>query len=196
MTRTAFMDLDTQEDFMRPGGALYVPGAETIIPNLRRLFGAAREKGIPVISSLDAHLENDPEFADWPPHCVSGTPGQRKIPETIFPDVQVIENRPQAVAPRRGAQIVLEKRIYSIFDNVNIDVVFRKLDLRDFVVFGVATEYCVKAAVLGLLERAFPVRLVVDAIRPVSAEGGRAALEQLGGARAKLVTADEVLASL
>ena len=31
-----FFDVDTQVDFMRPTGRLYVPGAEQIVPNLHR----------------------------------------------------------------------------------------------------------------------------------------------------------------
>ena len=35
--------VDTQADFMLPGGKLYVPGAEKLLPNIRRLTDAARE---------------------------------------------------------------------------------------------------------------------------------------------------------
>ncbi|MGB9609541.1 MAG: cysteine hydrolase family protein, partial [Bryobacteraceae bacterium] len=75
---TAFFDIDTQIDFVFPAGALYVPGAELVLPQVARLNRHAKERGIPLISTADAHAENDPEFAEWPPHCVAGTLGQRK----------------------------------------------------------------------------------------------------------------------
>ncbi len=196
MARRAFLDLDTQFDFMDPAGALYLAGAQATIPNLKRLIGMAREKGIPVISSIDAHLENDPEFGEWPPHCVTGTPGQRKIPETTLADTVVLENRPQPVDLRPGAQVHLEKRISGLFDNVNADVVLRKIGAHEFFVFGVATEYGVKAAVLGLLERGNRVGVVTDAISAVTEEGGTAALEAMRAAGAVLLVTEEVLASL
>ncbi len=196
MARTLFVDVDTQFDFIDPSGALYVPGAERLIPNLERLTNAAREKGIPVICSVDAHFENDPEFREWPPHCIVGTPGQKKIPETTWEDSIIIPNRPEQVTLRPGAQILLEKRIYSLFDNVNAEVVLRQIGATGSVVFGVATDFCVKAAVLGLLERRYTVRLVTDAIRAVNEEGGKAAIDAMCAAGAKLTTTDEILASL
>ena len=77
--KTVFFDIDTQSDFLYPAGALYVPKAERIVPAVARLNRFAAEHGIPVISTVDAHAENDAEFAQWPPHCVAGTLGQRKL---------------------------------------------------------------------------------------------------------------------
>jgi len=70
---TVFFDVDTQLDFLLPAGALYAPGAERIIPTIARLNRWAGEHSIAVVSTMDAHAENDPEFARWRPHCVVGT---------------------------------------------------------------------------------------------------------------------------
>jgi nicotinamidase/pyrazinamidase len=67
--KTVFFDVDTQIDFMYPAGALYVPGAERIVPAIVRLNQSAPL----LVSTMCAHQENDPEFAQWPPHCVVGT---------------------------------------------------------------------------------------------------------------------------
>ena len=123
MADVAFLDVDTQVDFMDPAGALPVPGAETILPQVKRLLEFARAGGIPVISVVDTHFENDPDLGEWPPHCVAGTPGQRKVPGTTWGDPILIPNRPIPVDLRPGAQILIEKRIYGVFDNVNADVV-------------------------------------------------------------------------
>jgi nicotinamidase/pyrazinamidase len=146
-----FFDIDTQVDFMLPHGRLYVPGAEQIVPNLVKLMSFAREHGIPVISSADAHTPDDPEFALWPPHCVIGTPGQRRIPETQFADATVVPNQPGAfVHPAKWpSQIILEKPTYDTADNPNFDAVLKALGPRRAVVFGVATEFCVRADVLA-----------------------------------------------
>src|SRR5208337_61738 len=119
--RLAFLDVDTQVDFMLPSGSLYVPHAEEIIPNLAKLMSWAQAHGIPVISSADTHTPDDPEFALWPPHCVAGTPGQRRIAETLFPDAVVLENRPGAFqAPREWVgQFIIKKPVYDFTTNVN-----------------------------------------------------------------------------
>ena len=191
-----FFDIDTQVDFMLPRGKLYVPGAEQIVPNLVRLMSFAREHKIPVLSSADAHPPDDPEFALWPPHCVSGTPGQRRIPETQFADATLVPNRPGAFVPpaKWPEQIIIEKPTYDTAANPNFDAILRALDPRRTVVFGVATEYCVRADALALRERGFPVDLVVDAIKPITEEGGRIAIEEMTAAGVRLVSTAEVCA--
>jgi nicotinamidase/pyrazinamidase len=189
-----FLDVDTQVDFMLPHGRLYVPHAEEIIPNLAKLMLWARDHRIPIISSVDTHAPDDPEFAQWPPHCVAGTPGQRRIPETLFPDAVVVENRPGAFqAPQEWVgQLIVEKRVYDFTTNVNFDAILASLGQARFVVFGVATEYCVLSAVLALRRRGLPVALVLDAIKPITEEGGRKAIEAMVAAGAELVTTAEV----
>lgn len=190
----AFFDVDTQADFMLPTGKLYVPGAEQIIPSLAELMVWAREHGIPVLSSADAHTPDDPEFALWPPHCVIGSPGQRRIPETQFPDAMVVPSRPGtfALPARWPAQIIIEKPTYDTAANPNFDPILKALGHRRYVVFGVATEYCVRADVLALRERGFPVDLVVDAIKAITEEGGRKAIDEMVAAGVRLVKTAEV----
>jgi nicotinamidase/pyrazinamidase len=195
--RWVFLDVDTQVDFMLPTGRLYVPGAEQIVPNLQRLMTFAREHRIPVLSSADAHPPDDPSFAEWPPHCVVGTPGQRRIPETQFPSATVIPNQPGAFrAPSAWCeQTIVEKQAYDVSTNVNFDALLASLGRRRFVVFGVATEYCVLSTALALRKRDVEVDLVVDAIRPITDEGGRKAIEEMRTAGVRLVSTDDVCQS-
>ncbi len=197
--QVAFFDVDTQADFMLPHGKLYVPGAEEIIPNLVMLMAFARHHDIPVISSADAHTPNDPEFKLWPPHCVIGTPGQQRIPETQLADAVVVRSQPGAFthSARLPAQTIIEKPTYNTADNPNFDAILKALGPRRCVVFGVATEYCVRADALALRERSFPVDLVVDAIKAITEEGGRKAIEEMKAVGVRLVkTADACVASL
>jgi nicotinamidase/pyrazinamidase len=192
--RLVFLDVDTQVDFMLPGGRLYVPHAEEIIPNLAKLVSWARDHRIPIISSADTHAPDDPEFARWPPHCVVGTPGQRLIPETLLPGSVVVENYPGAFhAPQEWVgQLIVEKRVYDFTTHVNIDAILASLGEPRFVVFGVATEYCVLSAVLALRKRNLPVAVVLDAIKPISEQEGQKAIEEMAAAGAQLVTTAEV----
>jgi nicotinate phosphoribosyltransferase len=193
-----FLDVDTQADFMLPTGALYVPGAEQIIPNLSKLMTCARHNNIPVLSSADAHQPDDPSFAQWPPHCVVGTPGQRRIPETQFPDSTVIPNRPGMFTPPRNWSgqfvIEIEKQDYSVAGNANFDAILAALGRSHFVVFGVATEYCVRDSVFSLRRLQIPVDLVIDAIKPITEEAGRKAIEDMVAVGVRLVTTEEVCA--
>jgi nicotinamidase/pyrazinamidase len=193
--RSVFVDVDTQADFMLPGGKLYVPAAEQIIPNLQRLMAFAREHKVPVLSSVDAHAPDDPEFQQFPPHCVKGNSGQEKIPETLFAERTVIQNAASAfpTADPQCQQWVLEKQKFDLFTNINAAALIGSFHADEFVVFGVATEYCVRAAVLGLLRLGCPVLLVTDAIKGIDPAQSEATLRDLEAAGAKLVSTSDVL---
>src|SRR5262245_29868646 len=116
-----FIDIDTQLDFLYPAGALYVPGAESIVPQVSALNRHAGMHGIPLVSTVDAHTENDPEFASWPPHCVAGTAGQQKPTSTLLERRVVVPNVRSDLGAIRGAQqIVIEKQSVDCFTCVNL----------------------------------------------------------------------------
>jgi hypothetical protein len=101
---TVFWDVDTQADFMSPEGTLSMSGAQAIVPNLERLTSWAKAHGIVIVASTDAHSTDDPEFKLYPPHCVIGTAGQKKLRETLLADHVVIPSRPVRTDYRREAK--------------------------------------------------------------------------------------------
>jgi len=129
---------------MTPAGKLYVPGAENMVPVLAALFEYAEQQGIRVVSSADCHSPDDPEFSQFPPHCVAGTRGQAKIRQTLLPDHVVVEadqERPQMAALlAEHQQLILNKRTFDLFDNANADRLVKSIGVGRYVVFGVATH--------------------------------------------------------
>jgi nicotinamidase/pyrazinamidase len=198
--KVVFWEVDTQADFMLPGGKLYVPGAERIIPNLRRLVDAAREGRVFLISDACVHTLEDEEFKVWPPHCLAGTPGAQIIPETLTENFHLIPNRTGARLPAdlgKFQQVVLEKQTLDVFDNPNTEAVLERLDREaEFIVFGVVTEYCVRCAASGLLERGRRVAIVTDAVETLNPADGRRTLEELTARGARLLTTDQALVLL
>ncbi len=97
-----FWEVDVQADFMLPGGKLYVPGAEKLLPNIRRLTDAARQGRVFLVSHGCFHTQNDPEFATFPPHCVKGTPGAALVPEALAEQVITVPNEPDRFPARRS----------------------------------------------------------------------------------------------
>jgi nicotinamidase/pyrazinamidase len=193
-------EVDVQRDFMLPGGKLYVPRAEKLIPNIRKLTDAARRNEAFLVSHGCFHAPDDPEFAQFPPHCVKGTPGAEFVPEALADRFIQIENLPESGLPANlfvYQQIILEKQTLDIFQSLHANELVERLGARpEFVVFGVVTEYCVGLAVRGLLQRNRRVAVVQDAIETLSAQAGKkceAEFQQMG---ARLVTTEEALASL
>ena len=138
-----------------PAGALYGPGAERVIPAVAELNHYAGEHGIPLISTMCAHPEDSREFQVWPPHCVVGTPGQRKPAETLLADPPEADHHRK----RRSRYVQQSRGACRLLDKLGID---------DCFVYGVFTEYCVKCAVMGLLKTGRKVSLVTRATAHLS----------------------------
>jgi nicotinamidase/pyrazinamidase len=192
--------VDTQADFMLPGGKLYVPGAERLLPNIRRLTDAARQGRVFLVSHGCYHTKDDPEFKTFPPHCIKGTPGSAFVPEALTEKVVTVPNEPTARLPQdifAYQQILLEKQTLDIFESRHAgELVKRFEDDTELVVFGVVTEYCVGFAAKGLLQRGRRVSVVRDAIETLKAEDGQRTVTELQALGAKVISTEEALALL
>jgi len=193
--RTVFVDVDTQFDFILPAGALYAPGAETILPRVAALNQFAAAEGIPLISTMDAQTEDDPEFREWHPHCVIGTISQSKPASTLL-DKRVIVPSRRAKFDLQGAQqIILEKQNVDMFTNENLDAILHELSAERFVVYGLVTDVCVRCAATGLLQRGKRVELVEDAVRAIDEQAAGTFLESFQAMGGVLTTAAAVMAA-
>jgi nicotinamidase/pyrazinamidase len=195
-----FWEVDVQRDFMLPGGNLYVPGAEKLLPNIRRLTDAARQGRVFLVSHGCFHTADDPEFQTFPPHCVKGTEGAELVPEALTGKVARVPNDATAKVPEdlsQFQQILLEKQTLNIFESKHADELLQRLGKDpEFVVFGVVTEYCVSFAAKGLLQRGRRVAVVQDAIETLKKEEGQATIAELARLGARLTTTDQALEAL
>jgi nicotinamidase/pyrazinamidase len=208
MTKLIFWDVDTLYDFMKSDGKLYVPGSEEIIPAVKKLTDFAHANRIPIIASADNHETSDAEISDspdwkttFPPHCMRGTPGQRKIAETELKNPLVIDPEPQdpgalarQILAHRG-DILLHKRALDVFTNPNVPAVLRALEPEAVVIYGVATDFCDRYTVEGLL-RSLPqavLYLVTDAIRAIYPEEGERLVEDWHRRGVKMITSRAIV---
>jgi nicotinamidase/pyrazinamidase len=198
--KVVFWEVDTQADFMLPGGKLYVPGAEKLLPNIHRLTDAARQGRVFLVSHGCFHTADDPEFKIFPPHCVQGTAGAEFVPEALTDKVVRLPNDDHASLPRELSacqQILLEKQTLDIFESRHADALVHRLgSLAEFIVFGVVTEYCVGFAAKGLLQRGRRVAVVRDAIETLKPEDGNKAIAELQRLGARLISTDEAIKAL
>lgn len=210
------VDVDVQRDFCEPSGALFVPGS----PNdrFRDLVRWAAAKGAPIVGSVDSHAWDAWEFASsktlgpdgqkpgFPDHCVKGTEGWLKVAGTLPARFRFLPNVPDAPFDPVAAELLrgdtqavyFEKEVYSLFANPLAERFLRAfVDMLpgtpEFVVFGVATDYCVKAAALGLAERGYRTALLTDAVAGITPEGTQAALAAMTAAGVRLTTSAELL---
>ena len=206
---TVFWDVDTQVDFMLPSGALAVPGAEALRPNLGRLTDAARAAGITIIHTADDHDPHDPEIAEdpdfvetFPAHCLRGTGGAERLPETaaapgaadIPPDGAGVD----LAAAVSAGEVVLRKNRFDAFSNPAAAPLLRTLAPERVVVYGVAIEVCDRYAVEGMLalDGGFEIVLVEDAVAALDPAAGAALIEDWRRRGVRIATTDEVLKEL
>lgn len=205
---TIFWDVDTQVDFMHSAGKLYVPGAESIIPNLKRLTDYAHEHGIRIVASADDHVDGHRELSDtpdfretFPPHCMHGTEGQAKIRETSLANPLVVDPRAQGAGALRDkvrahqGDVLITKEWFDVFTNPNTEAVVDALRPRTIVLYGVATDVCNKYALEGLIERYPEVRLfaVQDAMKAIDPAMQEHLLKQWGEEGVRVVDTDEII---
>lgn len=238
-----FFDVDTQYDFMDKDGALYVPDAELIRPNLRLLTNFAQQNWVLLLGSVDVHFgtgrykHREGELQRWggpfPDHCMSPleekawyssgfwtSVGEHKINETIlFEDdrdatyltiCNALDSRynyinhdsfearldiMKSVMEKEWIDFgtYFEKQSYDVFTNPNCEEFLKRLKVNQAVVYGVATDYCVKAAVLGMQRRGIKCYVVEDAIKGVAPDTAKSALDEMVKAGAEMVKTKDVL---
>ena len=206
-SRPVLWDVDTQVDFVLPEGKLPVPGAADVIPAMARLVGWACASGVVHVASADDHELTDPEISaspdfasTYPPHCLRGTRGAQKLPETEQADPLPLAHVAyppglvrELVAGRR--EILLLKKSFDVFTSPNADAVLDYLDPSEVIVFGVATDVCDHAAIVGLLRRGRRVAFVEDAARGLDEERTARCLAEWRAAGVRFTTSAAVVAS-
>lgn len=176
----ALIVVDVQNDFC-PGGALAVADGDAVVPVLNRAIESAQQAGVPVVASRDWHPERhcsfQPQGGPWPPHCIQETEGAEFQPDLVLPD--------EAHLVSKGTFEAEDQ--YSALDGTGLGDWLRHQGVRRLWVGGLAQDVCVRATVLDALKEGFAVKLMREATRPVDAEGGRRALDEMLEAGAELV---------
>lgn len=195
-TTRIFWDVDTQVDFLAPQGKLYVSGSESILPNLERLTRWAAHHDVLIVASACAHQPSDPEFQNWPPHCLVGTEGQRKIPATSLEQQFVIPNQRIELPAGLSSfqQIILEKQELDVFTNPNTAALVEQLGRPAVVLYGVVTELCVDLAARRLLQHGCNVTMVRDAVYALDQQKAQQCREDFAALGGNFASTSEIVA--
>ncbi|EYF07849.1 cysteine hydrolase family protein [Chondromyces apiculatus] len=212
-----FIDVDVQRDFCEEEGSLCLKDSPNDL--FRRLTAHAVAQRIPIVGSVDSHAWDAWEFTTnevpapagavkphFPDHCVKGTPGWLKVEGTLPPRFRFLPNVPEASTQQALDELIrgqiqavyFEKEVYSLFVNPLAEGFVRGLveaagTAPEFFVYGVATDYCVRAAALGLVERGYRTALIEDAVAGITPDGVKAALDELRRAGVRIAQSSELL---
>ena len=198
--KSVLWDVDTQFDFVQPGGKLAVPDAPAAVPAMARLVAAARAAGVPHVASADDHELTDDEISDapdyaltYPPHCLRGTRGAEKIAETQQEDPVPLALTEVPEHWLQGREFLLLKKHFDVFTNPNADRLLELLDPEEVILFGVATDVCNAAAIRGLLARGRTVTFVEEASRGLDDARTAEFLTEWRAGGVRFATADEAI---
>lgn len=174
----AVIVLDMLNDFVT--GEIAAERAQNIIPTLRDdLLPAARENGVRVVYSNDAHRPEDTELEVWGEHAMRGTEGAEVIPE---------------LEPAEEDD-VFEKRFYDGFRGTGLDEHLRSLGVDRLVMTGLHTNMCVRHTSASAFFNGYDVVVPEDCVDAFSEEDHERGLEYLADVyEADIVTADELVA--
>ena len=184
----ALVVVDLQRDFC-PGGSLAVTDGDAVVPPLNRVVSAFARAGLPVLYTRDWHPEDHCSFRDrggpWPRHCVAGTPGAEFHPELIIAPGSTLVSK----ATRPDAEA------YSGFQGTELESQLRRTGVRDLVVGGLATDYCVKQTCLNGLKAGFSVNVMTDCVKGVELHRGDsdAALDEISSRGGAKITSTEAI---
>jgi nicotinamidase/pyrazinamidase len=133
----------------------------------------------PGTKPLDVVMVEGREQVVWPPHCVQGTPGA----DILIPDDLITS------VISTGAHSRFES--YSGFrddggNDTGLQGELQRLGIKDLIIYGLATDYCVKATVLHALELNYRVKLLLDLSRGVAPDTTRAAIDEMKAAGAEI----------
>ena len=183
-SKQALIVVDVQNDFC-PGGTLAVAHGDEVVAPLNELIDEFLERGDPVYKSRDWHPPETKHFqaygGTWPVHCVQNTPGAEFHPQ--------LKDDPRIRVISKGLG---DTDCYSAFDETDLASQLRDQGVKELIVGGLATDYCVKETVLAGIKEGFKVKAVENAMRSVELKpgDGERAIQEMRAAGAEIVNTD------
>ncbi len=185
--------VDAQKDFIDPDGKLTVDAPIRVRIIMKNVLSWAKKNKFAIGYSQDWHEMSDEELSEspnfkqtFPEHCIAGTQGAELIPEISTTAIL-------------NDFFCIKKTVFNVWDENHGG----GKELKDFVeknnpeniyVMGVATDVCVKFAVLGFLEnyKDKNVYVIEDAVWGLSIDSSNNAIMEMKDKGAKLVKYEDL----
>jgi|SRR3989344_4144673 len=196
MSKRALLIVDVQNDFC-PGGALPVKNGDQVVEPLNRIVQFFDKNEYFIMASRDWHPPNSKHFEKWPVHCVqnngNGTHGAQFHPKLKLPGRTYVISKGMGIdddgySPFEGSYLLGNS-------SIPMEGLMLARQVEELYIGGLATDYCVRAAVLDALKRRYAVYLLLDACRAVDLNTGDGdqAIEEMKQAGAIITSTDEIL---
>ena len=179
--KCALLVIDMQKFFLEPQSPAFTCGGVAILPTIKRLIAAFRERGRPVIYTKHVHHPDNLDSGImgwwWKGMCIEGSPESE-----VHHDI----------APLRGEKVVLKHR-YSAFYNTDLETVLRCLKIEDLVISGIMTNMCCESTARDAYYRDYRVFFLADGTGSINEEMHLASLLNLAFGFAFITNAERVI---
>jgi nicotinamidase-related amidase len=190
-----FIDVDTQNDFFDPKGAMPIKGAVEIRANLKALTRHALKQKIKIVAGTEIYDPKKPNKGQK--FCLAGTKGQKKITETLVKNPCTIPAAKKkinyAAVFKKNKQIIIEKSNFKLFGNSHVWPLLKASRIKNFVVYGIAVDYGIEQVILKLLEKGCKVWIPVDAVKPINEENREPVMKELRSKGAEMWNTDFII---
>ncbi len=140
--RGAIIVVDLVHDFV--DGIFKTERSLEVARNTEKFLEKVSKK-LNVILTRDAHIEDDPEFKIWGPHCIDGTPGAE-----LYGNLAKFSDR------------IISKRHYDAFFDSDLDGYLRARKISRVYICGISTDICVEHTLCGAFFRGYEVNIISD----------------------------------
>lgn len=167
----ALFVVDMQNDFCLPSSKLCVAGAATCIPFVKEAVETARSKHMHVVWIIREH---DPAGVDvewFRQHLYTNGAGST-LPGSD--GVKLVDG----LDVRHGEHVIVKKR-FSGFFHTHLDLVLRRLGVKEIVICGVQTPNCIRATAVDGMALDYKVVVLSDATASKSDAVQEANLEDM-----------------
>lgn len=185
---------DIQGDFTQwRGGSLAVPDSSAhFIKQVGEATAILHTAGLPIFGVQDWHPRDHISFYTshpgkqpfetieidgrhqvlWPPHCVQGTENARIL----------VDNNLFLAVVQKGRDRQYDS--YSAFQDdgghqTEMESILRSNGIEKIVLYGIATDYCVRATVVDAIQAGFQVTVIEKLCRGVAPDTSQAAWEEM-----------------
>jgi len=192
--KVAVIVVDLQGDFTTvKKGALAVEGTDqAYVDRVRQATESLRKKGYPIYATQDWHPADHVSFyinhpgkkpfdvidvagkkqVLWPPHCVQKTENAKVL----------LDNKMFAAIVKKGKDKKYDS--YSGFQDdggarTELNELLKKAGIKEVIVYGLATDYCVKATALDALKAGYKVTVIEGLSKGVAPDTTLKALEEM-----------------
>jgi nicotinamidase/pyrazinamidase len=186
--------VDVQGDFTKfKNGSLAVEGTdEAFIKLVDENTRELKEAGFPIFGTLDWHPANHISFYTthpgkkpfevikvrgknqvlWPPHCVQNTPGAEVL----------LDKKLFKAVVKKGMDPQYDS--YSGFQDdggkeTDLDKLLKKDKITKLVIYGIATDYCVRATALDGAAAGYKVIFIKNLSKGVAPDTSQKAIEEM-----------------